>query len=309
MNMPVLTIFTAPKPFTHPHIVTIQRNAIRSWVELGSEVEVFLIGEEEGMAQAASELEVRHLPQVVCNSRGTPLISSIFDLARRHAAGQLLAYVNADILLLPDFLAAARQAARLAEQFLLVGQRWDLDVLQALDFSDGWQERLGQQVQSAGKLHPRGGSDYFIYPRACFEQVPDFAVGRAGWDNWMIYEARRRGWPCADATPSIRVIHQSHDYSHLPGGQPHYRLPETFENVRLAGGRRTIFTLQDADRQLVDGRLLPMPHTWGGFWRSVETFPLLRMGSYPLAQAAFAVFHPQKAYAELRAWRRVRKNA
>ena len=30
-----ITIFTAPKPFTDPHIDLIQRNAIRSWRDLG----------------------------------------------------------------------------------------------------------------------------------------------------------------------------------------------------------------------------------------------------------------------------------
>ena len=135
------------------------------------------------------------------------------------------------------------------------------------------------------------------------------AVGRAGWDNWMIYEARRRKWPCVDATPSIQIIHQSHDYSHLPGGQAHYRLPESFENVRLGGGRRTVFTLQDANRQLVDGKIRRMPLSWTGFWRQVETFPLVSLGSYPLAQAAYAIFHPWKAYAEFRAGQRSGKGA
>jgi len=38
-----LAIFTAPKPFTNPHIRIIQRNAIRSWQALGDEVEVWLV--------------------------------------------------------------------------------------------------------------------------------------------------------------------------------------------------------------------------------------------------------------------------
>ena len=40
--MTLLTIFTAPKPFTHPHINVIQRNAIRSWMQL-DDVEVIII--------------------------------------------------------------------------------------------------------------------------------------------------------------------------------------------------------------------------------------------------------------------------
>ena len=93
------------------------------------------------------------------------------------------------------------------------------------------------------------------------------------------------GWPVVDATPSIMIIHQNHDYSHLPGGQPHYRHPETFENIRLAGGKRAIFELRDVNCRLVDGRLQPAPFSWSKFWREVEIFPLVTLHSYSLGPA------------------------
>lgn len=300
---PLLTIFSAPKPFTVPHIRTIQRNAIRSWLALGPDVQVILIGEEEGLAETAAELGVTHLPNVQRNSSGTPLVSSIFALARQVNDSPLLACINADILLQPNFLEGARQAASLCSQFLLVGQRWDLDVRTELDFSDpDWLTTLQQDLSQRGRLHTRGGSDYFIFPRVCFREIPDFAIGRAGWDNWMIYEARCRGWACVDATETIQIVHQDHDYAHLPQGQAHYRLPETFENVRMAGGRRTIFTLIDTDARLAGGKIYPAARTPQKFWRDVETFPLVRLKSYPLAQVVYAVFHPKRATRDFRKW-------
>lgn len=300
--IPTLTIFSAPKPFTNPHIRTIQRNAIQSWLQLGIDVSVYLVGEEEGLAETASEFGVVHLPNVRRNSSGTPLVSSIFGLVRESSQSPLLAYLNADIIVQPDFLASAVLAAELTQKFLLVGQRWDLDVRAPLDFSNGWLDRLQEDLRAHGRLHTRGGSDYFIYPRECFTHIPDFAIGRAGWDNWMIYEARRQGWPCIDATESIQIIHQDHDYSHLPNGQAHYRLPETFENIRLAGGRRSIFTLIDADKQMRNRKIEPAACTWQKFWRDVETYPLVRLHSYPLAQAMYALFHPIRAYRDFRQW-------
>lgn len=301
---PTLTIFSAPKPFTTPHIRIIQRNAIRSWQQLGPQVEIVLVGSDEGIAETARELGVQHRPDVSLNSSGTPLVSSIFELARQASPSPLLACINADILVTPSFLSGAVQAASCAEKFLLVGQRWDLDVPAELDFDAGWQDRLQADLKSRGRLHTRGGSDYFIFPRACFTQMPDFAIGRAGWDNWMIYEARCQGWPCVDATETIQIIHQDHDYSHLPNGQAHYRLPETFENVRLAGGRRTIFTLIDTDRRLLAGRLAPIERSWPKIRRDLETFPLVRLHSYPLSQLSYAFFHPRLAYGDFRKWLR-----
>ena len=297
---PFITIFTAPKAFTHPHIAMIQRNAIQSWMHLGDGVRVLLVGEEAGMAEFAAETGIQHLPDVARNAWGTPLVSSIFELARQNSSSPLMAYVNADILLTPDFIKAAREVISQAERFLIVGQRWDLDVRQVIDFSPGWDTRLQEQLKGRGRLHPPGGSDFFIFPRACFTKLPGFAIGRAGWDNWMFYHARLQRWLVVDATSSLTVIHQEHDYSHLPDGQPHYRLPETADNIRLAGGRRAIFTLLDADYALDSGKLRHLPLRGKRFWRNIETYPLLRLRSNPLAEIIFAIFHPGKAFGEWR---------
>ncbi len=255
--MPFLTIFSAPKAFSDPHIATIQCNAIQSWLHLGPEVEVILVGQETGLAQSASELGAILLPAVARNLQGTPLVSSIFSLAREAARGSLLAYLNADILAPSNFVAIARRVASQAKQFLLIGRRWDLDVNQPLDFSPGWGERLSADVRLRGRLHPPAGSDYFVFPKALFVDMPDFAIGRAGWDNWMIYHARRQGWPVVDATPSLQVVHQNHDYSHLPGGKPHYDLEESAQNLILAGGQGHMFTVLDSDKELRGGIINP----------------------------------------------------
>ena len=300
--MSMLTIFTAPKPFTDPHIRLIQRNAIQSWLHLGPDVEVILVGEEDGLAETAAEFGVKLLADVRRNAFGTPLVSSIFNLAREASQSPVLAYVNADILIMPDFVNAALEVHEKYANYLIVGQRWDLDVREALTFPETWVEALKERADQMGRLHPRGGSDYFIYPRDSFKDIPDFAVGRAGWDNWMFYKARYEGWPLIDGTQSIQIIHQDHDYRHLPKGQPHYRLPETTDNIQLAGGARTIFNLLDADRELVDGEVRKINPSWEKRWREVEIFPLVRLRSMLLGQLFFGVFHPVKAYREIRAW-------
>ncbi len=270
--MTSLTIFTAPKPFTDPHIDTIQRNAIQSWLHLGAEVEVLLVGDEPGMAEAARQYQVRQLPDVRRNSSGTPLVSSIFDLARRASQAPLLTYINADVMLLPAFAKSAAQAAQQSQQFLLIGQRWDLDVCQLLDFSAGWDQRLLGDLQGRGRLHLPSGSDYFVFPRSLFIEMPDFAIGRAGWDNWMIYHARQKGWPVIDGTPSILAIHQDHDYSHLPGGRPHYELPESRQNETLAGGSANLYMVLDADKQLIDNEVRRPRPTLLRTLRRIETW-------------------------------------
>ncbi|MDZ4159901.1 MAG: hypothetical protein U1B80_08935, partial [Anaerolineaceae bacterium] len=281
-----------------------QRKAIHSWMRLGRDVEVLLVEREEGIDEAAAEVSVRWLPEVQRNPSGTPLVSSIFDLGREQGRGELLAYVNADIILMPEFMGVCRQVMAQKERFLIVGQRWDLDIQEPINFSDGWDKHLRAEVHQRGRLHPRGGSDYFVFPRVCFTQVPEFAIGRAGWDNWMLFEARNHSWALVDATEVNPIIHQEHDYSHLPNGQSHYRLPETTENVRLAGGLRQVFTLSDTDYRVAGEVVMPQPMSWEKFWREVEIFPLVKLHSRWAGALVYDVFHPKKAYGRVRGWLR-----
>jgi hypothetical protein len=207
------------------------------------------------MAQVAAEYSLRQLPEVERNDAGTPLVSSIFTVARQASQAPLLTYINADVMLLPAFVESARRVSQQLERFLLIGQRWDLDVRQALDFSSGWERRVEEDVRRRGRLHLPAGSDYFVFPRLIFNEMPPFAIGRAGWDNWMIYHARQQGIAVIDGTPSIMVIHQDHDYRHLPGGKPHYELPESRQNESLAGGSANLYMVLDSDRQLVDNQV------------------------------------------------------
>ena len=300
--MPLITLFTAPKPFLDPHIKTIQRNTLRNWLALDDSIEIVVIGDEPGIAEVCDELGILHLPDVRTNDMGTPLISSIFQLAREVNDSPFLMYSNADILFFPELVGAVSKLGEREDQFLGVGERWDLDLDEQIEFSGDWEERLRTKLQIDGTLHKRTGSDYFIYPRACFTKIPDFAVGRAGWDNWMIYHARFQAWPVVDFSSALTVIHQNHDYRHLPNGIAHYYQPETAVNVKLAGGRRTIFTLRDHTHVFDGEDLSPKDINWESFWREVEIFPLVRLHSRFIGNLSFAIFHPIKAFNEVKGW-------
>jgi hypothetical protein len=259
--MTFLTVFTAPKPFTNPHIATIQRNAIRSWMQLGAEVDVFMMGDEEGMAEFADEYQIQHFPDVKCSQEGTPYISSMFELARTESDAPYIAILNADIILMSDFVEGAKQVAAKEKEFLFLGRRWDLDVEEELEFLPGWDKALREEVNSRGTLHGPVGSDYFLVPRHLLNDMPDFTIGRSGWDNWTIFHAVGSGWSVVDVTHSAMIVHQNHDYSHLPGNKPPYDLPETKKNIQIAGGVKTMYTILEANQILVDGDLKSAPQS------------------------------------------------
>lgn len=250
----MLTIFTIPKAF-RGHIGIIQTNAIRSWLSLQPACEVILFGNDEGTAELASELGIRHVADVECSEYGTPLVSSIFSIAQDIASHRLMCYVNADIILVSDFLPAVQRVYKYP--FLIVGQRWDVELKEPVNFKKPkWEPRLRTQVAKYGKLHPKTGIDYFVFPRGLYDYIPPFAIGRGGWDNWLIYRARSSKVPVIDATKAITIIHQNHDYSHVPGGETDvWRGPESERNIELMD--RKAFSLEYVTFSLTTQGLKP----------------------------------------------------
>ncbi len=238
-------------------MTTIQFNAIGSWLQLQPACEVLVFGDEEGTAGAASQLGVRHIPGIQCSEHGTPLVSSAFHLAKKLSSRDLFCYVNADIILVSDFVRSLAPVE--AKSFLVVGRRWDTDLEGSIDFNDSsWESKLLDHVHSNGVLYRPHGLDYFVFPRGLFENMPAFVVGRAGWDNWMVLHARLSRVPVLDATRTITVIHQNHDYSHLPKGEVTMRRGiEAQHNVRLLGGRYRAFDVRDATHVLTPSGIRP----------------------------------------------------
>jgi len=273
----MLTIFSIPKPF-RGHIAVIQTNAIRSWTLLRPPCEVMLFGDEKGTAEIATELGVRHFPDVVCNEYGTPLVNSVFEIAQNVGRHRLMCYANADIILMSDFLRAITQVRK--HSFLLVGQRWDVEVKEPVDFSDPlWETTLLAYLKENGKLHPKFGIDYFVFPRGLWGDIPPFAIGRPGWDNWMVYRARYRGFAVIDGTKVITAVHQNHDYSHLLGGEEDMRKgTEAQRNLDLLGGRHYSFNVRDATHLLTPDDLksaMSMKHLYRRLERLPEVHPRL----------------------------------
>lgn len=252
--MSYLTVFSTMKPFDDSHIATIQSNAVNSWCKLGSDVEILLVGDESGVEEIAHQTQVHHEAFVARNEWGTPLISSIFSIAESISESPYLMYSNADIIMTSDLMLALNTVAKRYDSFLMVGQRTDLDITTMINFDGEWENELVKVARERGKFHPTG-IDYFLFSRGLYPSIPEFAIGRSGWDNWMIYNVMERGIPVIDATADVMAIHQNHDYMHLPDGQHHYDLDESKRNIQLAGGEDRMYIILDSNRALIKNKI------------------------------------------------------
>jgi hypothetical protein len=243
----MITIFSTPRPFVGEFNL-IQRNAIKSWILLGSQCQIILFNDEENTTKnVARELGVEFVDAYNKNEFGTPLMDSVFASVRALARHEILAHVNTDIILFPDFVQVINDvAAKLnGQSFLMLGRRWDLDIQGAVDFfQSDWAEKLISRTHAEGKLHGPAGMDYWVFPKNAPINPPPFCVGRPSMDTWLVFRAKTQGITVLDATEAITIIHQQHGYPKKRA--PHFEV-ECNRNVVLAGGRSNLLTLRESD--------------------------------------------------------------
>lgn len=229
----MISFFTVPKPFTG-HIGIIQRNAIENWSRLVPGGQVILFGDESGIAEAAVATGALHVPVISRSLHGAPLMDGVFREAGRLAVHDTLCFANTDIVFGGD-VAGTIATARAMAPFLVVGESIDMDVRALLTFDrNDWRSLLPLDGRRRGPL----AIDYFFFSRGVFDDVPPFALGRARFDNWLLWRAIDRGVAVIDGTASLDAIHQRHDYGHLSGGRREaYRGPDARRNEGLAGWR------------------------------------------------------------------------
>ena len=207
----MITIFSTFKPF-EGHIGIIQRNAIQSWKKLKGNPEIILLGDESGVAEICKEFNLKHIPNIKYNEYGTPYCEGVFQKAQEYAKHEIVSYVNGDIILTNSFIFAANKLKPYTH-FLMIGQRYDLEICNAIDFRNTeWEIILRDKVKTKGKLHKYTGVDYFVFRRNDWLQIPPMVLGRIGWDNWFVSCAIRRNHTVIDATDFVYVVHQNHEY-------------------------------------------------------------------------------------------------
>jgi len=277
-----LTIFAIPKAF-RGHIEIIQRNAIQSWTHLHPRPEIILLADDPGTAELAAELGLQHIADVHRNAQGTPLLSDLFAKAQACASSKVLCYVNSDIILFDDFMQAVSRAVSYTQRFLMIGRRTDLDITDPIQFQqENWAAEVRNRASREGTLQIARSIDYFAFSKGLYPAMPPLAIGRYWWDNWLVWKARSLHATAIDATQSVLVVHQNHDYSHTRYGSGKLELmasEESVQNSRLVCeenpsdfdhglGWLYLYTIDDATHQLTPTGIKPSHrHNWKMFKR------------------------------------------
>lgn len=116
---------------------------------------------------------------------------------------------------------------------MVIGRRMNVDV-KSVDF---YNLHLPSSVQQAaeqhGKLHNADAEDYFFIRRNLFpwHRVPDIAIGRKAYDNFIVATGIMNNVSVVDATETLTALHQTDD----DGNRAGHSNPENDINVRAIG--------------------------------------------------------------------------
>jgi hypothetical protein len=250
----MISIFSIPKPFLG-RIETIQYNAIATWKTIHPKLEIILIGDDQGVRQAAKKYGCKHIKEISKNKYQTPIISDAFKKARATAKNEILMYSNCDMIYDQSLITTVQSVPK-DLKYLICGRRYDcassvklyekkaVDICQAV-----------KKLKTKSELHGFSGIDYFIYAKKNSLKMPKFYVGRCCWDNWLIWAARKHEFIVIDATLNLNALHQNHDYQSQPLGDQRFKGPELESNIQSCGSLSNMLTLREAHLQMIHNKL------------------------------------------------------
>jgi hypothetical protein len=261
-----LTLFTWPKSFSDPLIARIQRNAVRSWLKLHPQPAILVFGNEPGTAEYCAEFGVRHIRDEMETIHGAVTLRDLANKAETLSDTAFYCFVNADIILTNDLLAAVDAVSKELPDFLLGGSPWNLEVPGELDFDAGWENDLKRRALEEGELRGYNCSDFFVYRKGYMKSAPPLLIGRNHVDNGMMWFTRNRGAALVDGTTGAICVHQNHHYKHIGGQQVRPRGGrEELWNEQCVGGRSNLFTWANATHHYTSGGV--QPYLAGRLWR------------------------------------------
>lgn len=248
----MIAIFSSPRPFKE-EFDRIQRNAIISWLNL-SDIKIFLFEDEEGTTKKiCDEYNLNYLDEVKKNENGTPLMDNCIEIIKKKVDAVAIVQVSTDIILNKTFNDTILKINKnfLNKTFYVVGQRIDID--KSFDLTkNNLDENFFKELKKKGNLHTPTAMDYLVFSRNFDIKIPPFAIGRPGWDSWLVSYCKKNKIPVIDATYSIDALHQNHSY---PTKKKNYFQSECDYNFKLAGGHKNLMNIREADYIFIDNKI------------------------------------------------------
>ncbi len=209
-----LTLFTTLKDVRVRR--KIHNTMLRNWASLAPALLPVLFvtpRDDPTWSRRAEELgwKVEEAPRL---SDGVPVLKDMFQVAAHKYPSTYIGFANADnifgssLITTLDGLTEHHSDLVHQRKSLIVGRRRNVNetFLREGDFSAEFVDKIAPKME----LHHASAQDYFILSQNsgfCWENVPDFVVGRIAYDNWLVVKAQHWNLSLIDATNTINDVH------------------------------------------------------------------------------------------------------
>jgi len=243
LNGPIVTMFTTIRD--RECRKDIHNRLIRNWAALGPDLDPVLfvpVTEYNTSSWINTATSNNWTVRVLYALRSNlPILTAMFKDAIARSRSPFIGYANADILFdrsLILTLCSLNQRLNLAnETILIIGRRRNVDIVK-IDLGSGYNLT---KISLMDRIKPFHGmaQDYFITTRRglSWKEIPDFVVGRNGYDNWLVAKALDWNITLIDASRTVLALHQSGIDGYMSGSKTVAKETK-YINLRLGRGVR-----------------------------------------------------------------------
>ena len=216
INMGIVFI-TIPRSFVYPYIVR-QENCLHAIKRYNQNSEIILYSDDDGVDDYARKYGYI-TPKIVKKIGNLPLVNQAISFAAEKFPNSKICYINSDILVLDpliDILQLIKSNG--LNEYMLVCRRTEVVLNSVLTYDE-----FDYVVENYKKDNSHGRDtaiDFFLFDSSMVNKIdmPDFSVGRPGWDNWLAARARIINIPLIDISDVITIGHQDHLQVHDKSG-------------------------------------------------------------------------------------------
>ncbi|XP_052769661.1 uncharacterized protein LOC128209604 [Mya arenaria] len=211
---PTITVFTtfADHLHTNTEKILVHNNTIKNWAKLRPRVNLILFVNDSLWVKPSKQHGWETI-ELSDEGNRPPVLKEMFSKAMKRFKTPWYGYVNGDILFTSelldnlDFFTNTRNVT--ADRIMLTGRRTNIDKLSLLDpTSDA---NLTETARMYGTLYREDAEDFFITTRVFpWEHILPVVVGRPGYDNWLVREARcNLQVDVIDLSNTLLAVHQT----------------------------------------------------------------------------------------------------
>ncbi|VDI08100.1 Hypothetical predicted protein [Mytilus galloprovincialis] len=220
-STPLLILFTTWASTKDKYLC--HNNTIKNWKSLSPFVTPVLFSDEELVRDEAVSKGWRVLP-IRKSSIGLPILKYMYmDIQKSFATSSFIVYSNSDILftdsIVKTLMMVSQSNLSKTNELLLAGRRINVVNVTAIEASSS---KGILKASERGELYTGDALDYFITTSGYhWKDAPDLVVGRPGFDNWIVANARLMNFSVIDTTETIIAVHQTTEAGNKEAHQQH----------------------------------------------------------------------------------------